>query len=264
MLGRAYRRIADRLGLLLEQRDELTPPAWMFSDPDRLDGSHDLREFISVGDATVAWFIEEGLAPAHRVLDVGCGIGRMALPLTKHLARGGTYDGIEIAPWKVRYCRSSIGKRWRNFRFHHADVFNKYYNPDGRLAASAYAFPFSDESFDFAFLVSVFTHMLPDDLEHYLSEIGRVLKRGAKCIASFWLTDAKRGTPYYDYSAVCEIANRQEPEHGVFYLERHVLALYTRYGFDRVTVKHGSWIARPDSCTAHRQDIVVAVKNGHA
>ena len=64
------------------------PTAWMFSDPDRLDGSHDLREFISVGDATVAWFIEEGLAPAHRVLDVGCGIGRMALPLTKHLARG--------------------------------------------------------------------------------------------------------------------------------------------------------------------------------
>jgi SAM-dependent methyltransferase len=121
--------MADRLGVLMEQRDELTPPGWMFSDPDRVDRSHDLREFISIGNATIAWFIEEGLAPVHRVLDVGCGIGRMALPLTKHLVRGGTYNGIEIAPWKVRYCRTSIGKRRRNFRFHHADVFNKYYNP---------------------------------------------------------------------------------------------------------------------------------------
>lgn len=43
---------------------------------------------------------------------------------------------IEIAPWKVRYCRSSIGKRCRHFRFHHADVFNKYYNP-GVLAVIA-------------------------------------------------------------------------------------------------------------------------------
>jgi SAM-dependent methyltransferase len=260
MLGRIYHRIADRLGLLLGQRDALTPPAWMFADPDRVDGSRDLREFLSIGDATVGWFIQEGLAPTHRVLDVGSGIGRMALPLTRHLAKGGLYDGIEIAPWKVRYCRDSIGKRYAHFRFHHADVFNKYYNPAGRLQASAYAFPFDNASFDFAFLVSVFTHMLPADVEHYLSELARVLKPRAKCIASFWLTGEKQGAPYHDYSAVCEIGNPVEPEQRVVYLESHVRELYARYGFDRVDVKHGSWITRDDSCASHRQDIVIAAR----
>lgn len=78
-------RIADRFGVLLGQRDLLTPPAALFDDPDRMDGSHDVRDFVMVGENTVAWLISEGLEPADRVLEVGCGIGRMAIPLMRHL-----------------------------------------------------------------------------------------------------------------------------------------------------------------------------------
>jgi SAM-dependent methyltransferase len=210
------------------ERNELTPPPWMFYDPDRVDGSHNVQEFLSAGKSTVSYFIGEGLASSHRVLDVGCGIGRIALPLTRHLKENGSYDGIEIAPYKVHYCQQMIGCRYTNFRFHHADIYNKYYNPSGKLKASTYRFPFDDEAFDFVFLLSVFTHMLPPDMEYYLSEIARVLKKGAKCIASFWLTDAKIGRPYHDYSEVCEIYNKEEPEHGVYYLEEFVLGLYRK------------------------------------
>jgi SAM-dependent methyltransferase len=261
-LDRVYRRVADELGLLLGQRDELTPPYWMFSDPDRLDGSHNVREFVSIGESTVSWLISEGLAPSHRVLEIGCGIGRMALPLTRRLTNGGSYDGIDITLDKIHYCKKTIGRRYTNFRFHQADVYNKYYNPCGKLQASEYRFPFDDKTFDFVFLISVFTHMLPTDMEHYLSEIARVLVRGAKCISSFWLTDVKLGSPYYDYSEVCEIYSKEEPEHGVFYIEEFVRSLYRRYGLTVGRLVHGSWITREDSDPNHQQDIIIAVRQG--
>ena len=250
--------IAGSLGLLRGARDDLTPPRWMFLDPDRVDGSRNLQEFISIGETSVAWFIQEGLEPKDRVLDVGSGLGRMALPLTRHLADGGTYDGIEIAKYKVDYCKRTLGRRFGNFRFHHADVFNKYYNPRGRARACEYAFPFQHGSFDFVFLISVFTHMLPADMEHYLAEIFRVMDAGATCIATFWLMDSKKDRPLdHDYSDVCTVYRIDEPEHGVHYIESYVLDVYKRTGFEIQTV---SRTQRGPSGKNLRQDIIIARK----
>jgi len=241
------------------------PPKRMFFDPDRVDGSHNVQEFISIGESTTEWFIGwEGLLGEHRVLDVGCGIGRMARPLTRHIRQPGSYDGIEIALYKVAYCRETIESRFSNFKFHHADVFNKYYNPQGRTKACEYRFPFPDDYFDFVYSISVFTHMLPTDMEHYISEISRVLKPGAKCIASFWLTDVRVGGPYHPYSDVCEIYRVEEPEHGVIYIEDYVKGVYSKRRLRMSKVTHGSWMHRKDSTEAHKQDIVIATKSGGA
>lgn len=263
-LPEPMRRALDRLGPLLGQRDELTPPQWMFHDPDRVDGSHDVREFISIGETTVAWFIDQGLRPTDRVLDLGCGIGRMALPLTKYLAGGGTYDGIEIARYKVDYCQRTVGNHYPNFKFHHTNVFNKYYNPRGKVSAAEYRFPFANESFDFIFLVSVFSHMLPADMENYLSEIARVMDKGATCITTYFLMDRKGQSPLsqFDYSDVCSIYRRDEPEHGVQYIESYVLGLYEKLGLNVRQVSHGRWIERPDSVPDRLQDIIIATKPG--
>jgi SAM-dependent methyltransferase len=45
-------------------------------------------------------------------------------------------------------------------------------------------------SFDLAVLLSVFTHQLPEDMTHYLSEIARVLSPGGRCLATYFLLDA--------------------------------------------------------------------------
>jgi ubiquinone/menaquinone biosynthesis C-methylase UbiE len=66
-------------------------------------------------------------------------------------------------------------------------VVNKEYNPNGVFEAQEYIFPFDDESFDFVFLGSVFTHMLPRGVEGYLSEIARVLKTGGKSLTTYFL-----------------------------------------------------------------------------
>ena len=65
---------------------------------------------------------------------------------------------------QVDWAQRTITARYPNFTFQNADIFNKWYNPGGAFAASEYRFPYDDESFDFIFLTSVFTHMLAPDV----------------------------------------------------------------------------------------------------
>jgi SAM-dependent methyltransferase len=248
--------------VFLGQRDTLTPPAALFDDPDRMDGSHDVRDFVMVGENTVAWLISEGLQPADRVLEIGCGIGRMAIPLMRHLDQRGSYAGLEVNADKVRYCIETVGSAAPNFEFRHADVFNKYYNPGGSTRGEDYTFPYGDNSFDFVFLVSVFTHMLPEGMQRYLSEISRVMASGATCISSFWLTRETLGPPYHPYSDVSEIYDLEEPEHGVIYVEEYVKGCFDDCGLRLRRMLRGSRFGKadPDHNRNSQQDIVVATK----
>jgi SAM-dependent methyltransferase len=240
----------------------MTPPAGLFDDPDRVDGSQDVRDFVMVGENTVRWLISEGLNPEDRVLEVGCGIGRMAIPLMPHLHPDGSYVGLEIDREKVRYCVKTVGARARNFEFRHADIFSKYYNPRGIVLARNYRFPFKDESFDFVFLSSVFTHMLPEDTEWYLQEMSRVLAPEGMCVSSFWLTRSKLGPPFTPYSDVSEVYNAKEPEHGVVYIEQYVKDCFTASGLAIQRLWHGSRFGESDPAhnRGSQQDIVIATK----
>jgi SAM-dependent methyltransferase len=229
----------------------------LFADRDRLDGSRDVRDFVLVGERMVEWLVSLGLEPSHRVLEVGCGIGRMAIPLTRHLRPDASYDGIDITAAKVEYCRNSVGRIAKNFRFVHADVYNKYYNPRGKMPAATFRFPYDDGTIDFAFLVSVFTHMLPDDVAHYLSEISRVLVPGGRCISSFRITDKPKG---HRFSDVCFIYSLDAPEWGVYYLEDFVRSAYERNGLAIERIVYAAESGRDDANTQSHQDVVIAAK----
>jgi SAM-dependent methyltransferase len=234
----------------------------LFDDADRMDGSRDVRDFVMVGENTVGWLISEGLQPTDRVLEIGCGIGRMAIPLMRHLERGGSYAGLEVDRDKVRYCIQTVGSVAPNFEFRHADVFNKYYNPGGKTRGEDYTFPYDDDSVDFAFLVSVFTHMLPEGMQRYLSEVSRVMAPGATCISSFWLTRQTLGPPYHRYSDVSEIYDLEEPEHGVVYVEEYVRGCFDQCGLQLGRVWRGSRFGQSDPSHNRnsQQDIVIATK----
>jgi SAM-dependent methyltransferase len=257
-------RAADQLGIWLGQRDALTPPHRLFFDPDRADGSHDVREFVFVGEWYLRWLMELGLESHQRVLEVGSGFGRIALPLSKYLG-GGSYEGIEITRQKVEYARRTISQRHANFRFTHADLFNKYYNAGGRLTAAEYRFPFADTEFDYVFLISVFTHMLPTDMEHYIAEIARVLKPSGRAVISYFLGGLPPGDPFYNYSPTCYVMDLAEPEHGVQHAEAHVQMLFERSGLAIDEIYRGSW-REPSAASpwSTGQDMVVADKDPEA
>lgn len=258
--GRVFKE--DILDRWTGRRDALTPPLRLL-----FDGTRSYTEFARLGDEWLAFLIRHGLHPGNSVLEVGCGNGKNARALTSFLTAG-RYEGFDIVASGIEWCQRNVTPRFPHFRFQHADVQNRSYNPTGSTPASAYRFPYSDGQFDMVFLTSVFTHMLPADLENYVREIARVLKQNGKLLASFFLLteesrqrvlqgQSSRAFPYEGQSGVCRVADRSWPEDAVAYDEGFVREAFARHGlhFDSPAVR-GSWShGDPNS-----QDCIVAVR----
>jgi SAM-dependent methyltransferase len=209
-----------------------------------------------------------GLKPNGDVLDGGCGCGQMAAPLTRYLNRNAKYEGFDVTPVLIKWCITNISSKYPNFHFQLANIYNKHYNPKGRLKASEYRFPYQDESFDFIFLKSVFTHMLPQDMENYLSEVSRVLKKGQKCLITYFLLnaqslaliDAKLSTLDFKYSfGNYRTVSKTTPEGAIAYPETYIREKYEKLGLKIVNpIYYGSWCGRKDFLSY--QDIIIAEK----
>ncbi len=181
-------RLADTAETLLRRRDPLTPPR-------RLNFVGD-SDFQATGEEFLGHFRELArLQPSDRVLDIGCGIGRMARVLARELRPPkGSYDGFDIVREGISWCQTHYeGRTSVPFRFTHVDLYNSVYNPDGDASASEFRFPYPDGSFDLAIATSVFTHLLEDAADHYLAESARVLVSGGRLLATWFLID--RGRP---------------------------------------------------------------------
>jgi ubiquinone/menaquinone biosynthesis C-methylase UbiE len=248
-------------------RDELTPPNRLI----KIVGST-ILDFKQIGENWVQAFVREAkLQPTERVLDLGSGCGRSAVALTKLLTPPGSYEGLEIVRESVDWCQAHITPKFPNFKFTHADVFNRHYNTGGKFKASEYRLPFRDDEFDFVFLTSIYTHLVPDDARQYLSEIYRVLKPGGRCFNTFaLLTDRSRkaiadGTALGGLAALkheiqegCLVVDPKDPEYVIAYPEERVVQMYTERGFVKLDIRHGNWCGTPGARRA--QDIVIAFK----
>jgi ubiquinone/menaquinone biosynthesis C-methylase UbiE len=145
------------------------------------------RSFIEIGDSFLNKFIDmAGLKPDSRVLDIGCGIGRMARPLTSFLKDQGSYEGFDIVPEGIEWCKKAY-KDFPNFSFRYIPLKNDLYNLSVQQEARGFNFPYDDNQFDLVILISVFTHMQLPDVDHYLKEICRVLKKNGKCLSTFFI-----------------------------------------------------------------------------
>jgi len=146
--------------------------------------------FIESGQAIVSELQGRGfLKPDSHVLELGCGCGRNAIAVGKFLGETGSYAGLDVDPEMVRWCQTHLHSG--RVRFHHADVFSKVYNPVGAPAAS-YAFPADDGSITLIFAISVFSHLLYSDFQHYVRESSRVLAAGGHLHMTLFLLDFLR------------------------------------------------------------------------
>ena len=205
-----------------------------------------------------------GLRPTDRVLEVGSGFARVAHGLTGYLRDGGSFDGFDILEGEVEWCRRHISTRHPNFRFQVADIYNEFYNPMGAQKAAEFRFPYDDATFDVVYLISVFSHMLPTDLDHYLGEIARVLKPGGRCFITYYLLNpdsyARGATGHFPFQADGYRAHDQNTaEWAVAYEEEAIRALHAKHGLSiREPIEYGTWCGRDTRFSL--QDIIVAQK----
>lgn len=110
--------------------------------------------------------IQNGLKPEHYLVDVGCGSGRLAKPLSNYLT--GSYLGIDLVPELITYAQDLVGR------------------PDWRFeVAQGLVIPEEDGQVDIVCFFSVLTHLRHEASYLYLQEAARVLKPDGKIIFSF-------------------------------------------------------------------------------
>ena len=220
-------------------------------------------ELLYVGDgdyrAIGAEFLERlisdaQLSPHDRVLDIGCGVGRLALPMTQFL-EDGTYDGVDPVAAGVAWCASTISPVYSNTRFHHLDLRHPLYNPGGALETARTRLPFPDHSFDLICMISVLTHLEEPETLHYAAEISRLLAPGGRCFATAFIMNPParaalrdgKGLLGFDPASAGPLyfAIPDAPLAAVAYDEDPLLELFLRNGLRRRDPgNYGCWSGR--------------------
>jgi len=228
-------------------------------------------DFEGLGQQFYQLIVDWGaLKPSERILDIGCGCGRVAVPLMGYFDSGG-YAGFDVAPKLVQWCQRAITPRNPRFAFATLDVKNRYYNPHGKMAPNEAVFPYPAATFDLAIAVSVFTHLLPDAFDRYLAESARVLKPGGRLFATFFLFNPataealakkKSGLSFRHGHDFYSVEDEARPELAVCYQEAHVLQRLAAVGLKVAgPIRYGSWRNNEqDAVSSRYQDILIVIK----
>lgn len=240
--------------------DELVPPRGMI-----YIGSGD---FVKQGKRLMQLLIEHtGLTPQGSVLDIGCGIGRLAAPLTKYLDKEGRYEGFDVVKTGIDWCNENIAARYPNFHFVWVSLKNDLYNLDTNKESTSFAFPYPASSFDSIVLTSVFTHMMPDDVTHYLREISKVLRPGGKCMTTFFIINGnikekmKNGLTKFKFKYPYEgyyLMDKKVKEANVAYDEATLLRTIGHCGLKVESMHRGGWTGEKDALDF--QDVMILSK----
>lgn len=220
-------------------------------------------EMLYVGDgdyrAIGAEFLERlvqdaALQPGDRILDLGCGIGRLALPLTQFL-ESGSYDGVDPVSSGIAWCTSTISPVYPNMCFQHLNLRHPLYNPAGALETVNTRLPFENGSFDLICMISVLTHLEAPEALHYAAEAARLLAPGGRCFATAFLMnpparaalDEGKGALAFDPAEPGPLyfAIKDAPLAAVAFDEDVLLELFLRNGLRRRSPAHyGNWSGR--------------------
>jgi ubiquinone/menaquinone biosynthesis C-methylase UbiE len=190
-----------------------------------------------------------------KVLDVATGSGNTAISAARRFCDA---TGIDYVPELIEQARKRAEAEGLEITFEVGDAED---------------LPYPDASFDLVVLTSVFTHMLPTDMEHYVDEIARVLKPGGRCFATYSLLNPESrrlmesgsGDMRFKHAmGPCAVVDPNVPELAVAYEEDYVRKMYEQRGLSSSDggIYYGSWLGREpsDRSSGLMQDVVLTVR----
>lgn len=134
-----------------------------------VDGSHDERTLRLTGAFSAAQARAAlDFAPADRVFELGCGVGRIGRELAGEVAH---WHGLDIAENMLEVARGRL-----------AGTGDCAFSPLRRSRLDA----LDDASMDKGYCVAVFIHMDKEDFVLYLRDVARVLKPGGLFYFDHW------------------------------------------------------------------------------
>ena len=215
---------------------------------DGVTGQFGGNNFDYFGNFTAQLLIDSALLTSKsKVLEIGCGSGRTALALTKTLEKG-NYMGVDIDKVSINACQRHQLFQQSGFVFEHIDVQNMMYNSQGKTSPKSYKFSFEDASFDHIFLISVFTHMLPEEVSNYIGEISRLLRPGGKCMLSTFLMDYGTEGKILNFPYQHDVYHLHQeslPEKAVGYYQSFFEEKFTSVNMSLLTKRIGNWRSFP-------------------
>jgi SAM-dependent methyltransferase len=141
------------------------------------------------------------------VLDVGCGT-KISKVLLEDPLPIGRYVGVDVDAHVIELLETAVDDP--RFSFHHIDVQNDLYNPEGRPLGDRSELPLGDERFDIIWLFSVFTHLAPNDYAALLRLLRRYVRNDGWLVFSLYINEVTRtGFAPLDWRAYPAEAERE-------------------------------------------------------
>ena len=193
-----------------------------------------------------------GLAAGSCVLEAGCGNGNIAFMLTSFLGLDGCYDGFDQSEQHIALCCENISGHFPRFKFRHLKTqFGQQTNHAGE-ADNIFKLPYPDQCFDIVFAKNEFTHVLPEQISRYLSEIARVMKPGGTCLIMLFIVNCEsenlmitkpRPMNFPFNKGLFRLQSKETPSR-VAYDEEWLLDKVETAGLKMESIKYGSWCGR--------------------
>lgn len=226
--------------------------------------------FLEMGFTLMQAMAGEGLTETSNVLDIGCGVGRVALPLTQFLNTTAAYFGIDINLSAISWCHEHITQVYPNFEFAVVNARNPQYGNHfeyGQSTMREAGLPLhQSRRFDTVIATSLFTHLLWPDVEFYIERIAHHLREGGFAYTTWFLIDDRArasieaGTSQFDFDlrpdAQTYLLKRKTYSEAIGHDADAVLRLAARHGLvPRRPPQFGGWSQRKPG-----QDTVVLVR----
>jgi SAM-dependent methyltransferase len=244
-------------GVLSRGVDLLVLPAWRLVTPQPLPplryivrtgvGNNVLFPhyyYLTAGADLWTFILGNGYATLDStIVDIGSGIGKAAVTLRDFDYLGnrftGQYHGFDVDEEMVEWCAHAFPSD--RFHFEHVDTRSAVYNPDGGTVQPPLAI--ADGAADLVIAQSLLSHLLEDDVAHYLREAHRILRPGGRMIATFFCLEdlEEQGNlggrwTFQHRIGAARVENLRFPESAVAYARQWMVDAGSAAGFSTVDV----------------------------